>query len=123
FCHHPRFSISPQSDPARRVMVLWCRSCGAEEPNQNICVYRNDLLIITKEKAGVTQDLGTDPTLPHCDIDCPTCHHHDAVFYQDQSKRTETRMILFYVCTHCGTNFVDPAVNQKGAELAEDAGD
>ncbi|KAF8336447.1 uncharacterized protein EI90DRAFT_2911527, partial [Cantharellus anzutake] len=100
-----------QSDPVRRVMVLWCRSCGAEQPSQNICVYRDDLLTITKEKAGVTQDLYTDPTLPHCNIECPACQHHDAVFYQDQSKRTETRMILFYVCTHCGTNFVDPAVS------------
>jgi hypothetical protein len=33
-----------------------------------------------------------------------------AVFFQDQSKRKETRMILFYVCVNCGTNFTDPKV-------------
>jgi DNA-directed RNA polymerase II subunit RPB9 len=33
-----------------------------------------------------------------------------AVFFQDQSKRKETRMILFYVCTSCGHNYTDAAV-------------
>jgi hypothetical protein len=36
-----------------------------------------------------------------------------AVFFQDQSKRKETRMILFYVCVHCGTNFTDPKVAES----------
>ena len=133
-----------------------------------------DWLVICREKAGVTQDLSTDPTLvslatlsseigssahtsnltsliarlialhviitsmfevfsffltqrQHCK---PFTHGvftyfspHSAVFYQDQSKRTETRMILFYVCTKCGTNFTDPEVNKKGAELDEGPGE
>ena len=53
-----------------------------------------------------------------CNLLHTTSSLHSSVFYQDQSKRTETRMILFYVCTKCGHNFVDPGVNQKGAELA-----
>lgn len=32
-------------------------------------------------------------------------------------------MILFYVCTKCGTNFTDPEINKKGAELDDGAGD
>ena len=34
-----------------------------------------------------------------------------AVFFQDQSKRKETRMILFYVCTKCDHAFIDPTLN------------
>ncbi|KAF8324018.1 hypothetical protein DL93DRAFT_2039928, partial [Clavulina sp. PMI_390] len=110
FCQECNNLLVPKSDPQRRVMYLWCKSCQSEEPAQNICVYRNDLLTVTKEKAGVTTNLASDPTLPHCTMECPSCHHMDAVFYQDQSKRTETRMILFYVCTACGTNYTDPEV-------------
>jgi len=75
-------------------------------------VYRNDLVTVTKEQAGVTHDLGVDPTLPHSNMTCPACQHNDCVFYQDQSKRKETRMILFYVCCKCGHNFMDPDLKE-----------
>ncbi|KAF8505328.1 hypothetical protein JB92DRAFT_2965279 [Gautieria morchelliformis] len=35
-----------------------------------------------------------------------------AVFYQDQSKRRETRLILFYVCCKCGHSFMDPDLKE-----------
>ncbi|KDQ18331.1 hypothetical protein BOTBODRAFT_63340 [Botryobasidium botryosum FD-172 SS1] len=114
FCQECNNILSPKADPARRIMMLWCRSCGAEEGAHNRCVYKNDLLTVTKEQAGVTHDLGTDPTLPHQEIICPSCNHNDSVFYQDQSKRTETRMILFYVCVKCGHSFLDPSLKRRG---------
>ena len=114
---------------------------------------------VSREQAGVTIDLGHDPTLvcrspclcrliaPPLDVHThsspiPTCYvppvimmsacalvlfvqwrkfgcsHlspltlHSAVFYQDQSKRRETRMILFYVCCKCGNNFMDPNLKE-----------
>ena len=36
-----------------------------------------------------------------------------AVFYQDQSKRKETRMIHFYVCTRCSHNFQDKLLGSE----------
>jgi len=36
-----------------------------------------------------------------------------AVFYQDQSKRKETRMILFFVCTKCNHSFTDPTLENR----------
>jgi len=63
-------------------MVYACRICEYDEIGENKCVYRNDLLTVTKyvlrsfafllfivwffacrEQKGVTTDLGTDPTL------------------------------------------------------------
>jgi len=93
-------------------MVYACRICATEEPGDDKCVYRNDLQRITKEQMGITQDLGNDPTLPHSDIVCPQCHNHDAVYFQDQSKRKHTRMILFYVCTRCNHSFEDPELQK-----------
>ncbi|KNZ81334.1 DNA-directed RNA polymerase II subunit RPB9 [Termitomyces sp. J132] len=96
--------LYPKADN-RRTMLYACRMCQYEENVQNKCVYRNDLLTVTKEQVGVTTDLGSDPTLAHSNISCPR-----AVFYQDQSKRKETRMILFFVCTKCNQSFTDPTL-------------
>ncbi|KAJ6460189.1 hypothetical protein C8R45DRAFT_789659, partial [Mycena sanguinolenta] len=46
----------------------------------------------------------------HSNIPCPKCGHEDAVLYQDQSKRKETRMILFYVCVKCNHSFTGPSL-------------
>ncbi|KIJ16433.1 hypothetical protein PAXINDRAFT_162687 [Paxillus involutus ATCC 200175] len=82
FCSECNNLLYPKADPQRRIMVYACRICQYEEISDNKCVYRNDLLTVTKEQVGVTTDLGADPTL-------------------DQSKRKETRMILFFVCVKC----------------------
>ncbi|PPQ87534.1 hypothetical protein CVT25_008536 [Psilocybe cyanescens] len=91
-------------------MVYGCRICQYDDIVENKCVYRNDLLTVTKEQVGVTTDLGVDATLAHSNIPCPQCGNDDAVFYQDQSKRKETRMILFFVCTKCNHSFTDPTL-------------
>ncbi|KAH7910896.1 hypothetical protein BJ138DRAFT_1086644 [Hygrophoropsis aurantiaca] len=110
FCSECNNLLYPKADPQRRIMVYACRICHYDEIGENKCVYRNDLLTVTKEQVGVTTDLGSDPTLAHSNIPCPSCGHEDAVFYQDQSKRKETRMILFFVCTKCNTSFTDTSL-------------
>ncbi|KZV82918.1 hypothetical protein EXIGLDRAFT_839746 [Exidia glandulosa HHB12029] len=113
FCSECNNLLYPKADPDRRVLVYACRMCPYDETASNMCVYRNDLLTITKEQAGETQDLASDPTLAHAAMQCPKCGHHDAVFYQDQSKRNETRMTLFYACCSCGHSFTDPAIQRE----------
>ncbi|KAI0088388.1 hypothetical protein BDY19DRAFT_950642 [Irpex rosettiformis] len=111
FCSECNNLLYPKADPERRVMLYACRICTYDEIGENQCVYRNDLLTVTKEKVGVTHDLGTDTTLAHAQMVCPSCGNDDAVYFQDQSKRKQTRMILFYVCTKCSHNFTDPTLN------------
>ena len=84
-------------------MVYACRICEYDEIGENKCVYRNDLLTVTKcvlrsfaflplsvlffvfrEQKGVTTDLGTDPTLV-CPIpiqDLKQCSQ--SLFYRDR---------------------------------------
>ncbi|KZT64881.1 hypothetical protein DAEQUDRAFT_698048 [Daedalea quercina L-15889] len=112
FCSECNNLLYPKADPQRRIMVYACRICNYDEIGENKCVYRNDLLTVTKEQVGVTGDLMNDPTLAHANMTCPTCEHNDAVYFQDQSKRKETRMILFFVCTKCNTNFTDPSITK-----------
>ncbi|EAU85382.2 DNA-directed RNA polymerase II [Coprinopsis cinerea okayama7 len=110
FCAECNNLLYPKGDNARQQLAYACRICSYEEVVENKCVYKDDLLTVTKEQVGVTTDLGSDPTLAHSNIPCPKCGHDDAVFYQDQSKRKETRMILFYVCVKCNHTFQDPAL-------------
>ena len=82
FCSECNNLLYPKADPQRRIMVYACRICEYDEIGENKCVYRNDLLTVTKyvlrnsaflplsvcflarrEQKGVTTDLGTDPTL------------------------------------------------------------
>ncbi|KZP17349.1 hypothetical protein FIBSPDRAFT_865014 [Athelia psychrophila] len=120
FCSECNNLLYPKADQARRIMVYACRICAYDEINENKCVYRNDLLTVTKEQKGVTTDLGTDPTLAHSSIPCPRCANEDSVFYQDQSKRKETRMILFYVCVKCNHSFMDPSLSAESQLEVED---
>ncbi|KAJ7628341.1 hypothetical protein FB45DRAFT_918063 [Roridomyces roridus] len=124
FCSECNNLLYPKADPQRRMMVYACRICTYDEDStsENKCVYRNDLLNVTKEQVGVTTDLGTDPTLAHSNIPCPQCGNEDSVFYQDQSKRKETRMILFYVCVKCNHSFTDPSLSAEIRNSVDTAG-
>ncbi|EMD36854.1 hypothetical protein CERSUDRAFT_114778 [Gelatoporia subvermispora B] len=132
FCQECNNLLYPKADQQRRIMVYACRICAYDEIGENKCVYRNDLLTVTKEQVGVTTDLMNDPTLvralllhkrrrltgvqAHANIQCPSCGHDDAVYFQDQSKRKETRMILFFVCTKCNHSFTDPTLPKQEFE-------
>ncbi|TFK75524.1 hypothetical protein BDN72DRAFT_831784 [Pluteus cervinus] len=113
FCSECNNLLYPKADSNRRMMLYACRICQYEEVGEDACVYRNDLLTVTKEKIGITTDLGGDPTLAHSNISCPRCGTEDAVFFQDQSKRKETRMILFFVCAKCNHPFTDPTIEHE----------
>lgn len=48
FCAECNNMLYPKADSQRRVMVFACRICDHDELSENKCVYRNDLLTVTK---------------------------------------------------------------------------
>ncbi|CCA73880.1 probable DNA-directed RNA polymerase II 14.5 kDa polypeptide [Serendipita indica DSM 11827] len=113
FCQECNNLLYPKTQPGIPQLIFACRMCNFSELTEGSgLVYRNDLLTVTREQPGVTTDLAQDLTLMHSNMKCPKCGNTDCVTYQDQSKRKETRMTLFYVCTapHCGYTFQDPAL-------------
>ncbi|KAM0787106.1 hypothetical protein ACM66B_006361 [Microbotryomycetes sp. NB124-2] len=106
FCDECANLLYPKEDKVNHVLLYACRNCNFVAETNNPCVFRHDLIVTTKETAGVTQDLETDPTLPRSTIECPKC----AVFFQDQARRIDTKMVLFYVCTRCHKTFQDPVL-------------
>ncbi|GME72325.1 unnamed protein product [[Candida] boidinii] len=68
-------------------------------------VYRHELITNIGETAGVVEDIGSDPTLPRSDKQCPKCGNTECVFFQSQQKRNDTSMVLFFVCLDCKNVF------------------
>ncbi|CAO1613660.1 unnamed protein product [Jaminaea pallidilutea] len=108
FCAECNNLLYPEVDRSNHVLLYSCRNCNYREEARENIVFRNDLKSVTKEQPGVIDSIRTDPTLPRRhDHICPECGHSESVYFQDQSKRIQNRMILFYVCTNCETCYMD----------------
>jgi DNA-directed RNA polymerase II subunit RPB9 len=55
--------LYPQEDRENSTLVFTCRTCQYSEPPTSACVYRNELTNTVGETAGITKDLGQDPTV------------------------------------------------------------
>lgn len=55
--------LYPKEDPDSRRLLFTCRTCQYTEEAQSSCVFRNILNSAAGETAGVTQDVGSDPTV------------------------------------------------------------
>jgi len=60
--------LYPKEDPDTHRLQFACRTCPYSEEAASSCVFRNILNNSVGETAGVTQDVGSDPTvgLPIC---------------------------------------------------------
>ncbi|KAG6169549.1 DNA-directed RNA polymerase II core subunit rpb9 [Claviceps purpurea] len=105
FCSECSNMLYPKEDEDAHALQFTCRTCQYTEEAQSTCVFRNVLNNSAGETAGVTQDVGSDPTLPRSNKTCPRCTHEEAVFFQSQQRSAETGMKLFYVCCECGYIF------------------
>ncbi|KAA8897808.1 hypothetical protein FN846DRAFT_963081 [Sphaerosporella brunnea] len=102
FCRECSNMLYPHEDRVQRVLMYRCRTCRNTEPANNYCVFRNNLSSNAGETAGVTTDIGSDPTLPKAFKACPKCGETESVFFQSQQRTEDTKMSLFYVCISCG---------------------
>eukprot|EP00051_Salpingoeca_urceolata_P005123 m.70523 g.70523 ORF g.70523 m.70523 type:complete len:200 (+) comp14071_c1_seq1:232-831(+) len=111
FCQECNNMLFPQEDKARKILLYTCRNCDhTEEANDN-CVYVNRVTRDVDSLTHVNKDVASDPTLPHSrgnmEIECPKCNYDDAVFFQAQSNREQSKMHLFFVCCSCGFKWTE----------------
>jgi len=92
FCSECSNMLYPKEDPDTHRLQFACRTCQYSEEAASSCVFRNVLNNAVGEIAGVTQDVGSDPTLPRSNKTCPKCKTEDAVFFQSQQRSAETGM-------------------------------
>ncbi|KAI1384799.1 DNA-directed RNA polymerase II subunit RPB9 [Hypoxylon trugodes] len=105
FCSECSNMLYPKEDEDAHKLQFTCRTCQYTEEATSSCVFRNVMNNAAGETAGVTQDVGSDPTLPRSNKTCPSCGHDEAVFFQSQQRSAETGMKLFFVCCQCGEIF------------------
>lgn len=55
--------LYPKEDRLSNTLMFACRTCQFSEPAASSCVFRNNLYNTVGETAGVTQDVGSDPTV------------------------------------------------------------
>ncbi|BFZ60382.1 DNA-directed RNA polymerase II core subunit rpb9 [Saitoella coloradoensis] len=107
YCQECNNILHPLEDKLKKRLLLHCRRCGYTENAEDPTIFRQELRSTVADTAGVTTDLGSDPTLPRSDQQCPKCGEKDAVFFQSQAKRADAKMTLYYVCVSCANVFED----------------
>lgn len=72
--------LYPKEDRNTNKLMFACRTCQFSEEAQSSCVFRNNLYNTVGETAGVTQDVGSDPTVGLPDF-CTLCGQEVVCFY------------------------------------------
>lgn len=62
-----------KEDRINNKLMFACRTCQYSEEATSACVFRNSIYNIIGETAGVTQDVGSDPTVGLPDLCCTLC--------------------------------------------------
>jgi len=63
FCSECSNMLYPKENEVDRKLMFTCRTCSYEEEASSSCIFRNILNNSAGETAGVTQDVGSDPTV------------------------------------------------------------
>ncbi|KAH8205790.1 hypothetical protein TruAng_000066 [Truncatella angustata] len=63
FCSECSNMLYPKEDPDSHKLQFTCRTCQYTEEATSTCVFRNIMNNAVGETAGVTQDVGSDPTV------------------------------------------------------------
>lgn len=90
--------LYPKEDRDANRLMFACRTCQFSEEAISSCVFRNNLYNTVGETAGVTQDVGSDPTVgipEFCTlcgqvIVCFFCEGEDRPFMVDEGMDDDT---------------------------------
>ena len=65
--------LAPKEDRINNKLMYCCRMCQYSEEADSACIFRNNIYNVIGETAGVTQDVGSDPTVGLPDFWCTLC--------------------------------------------------
>jgi DNA-directed RNA polymerase subunit M/transcription elongation factor TFIIS len=93
FCSECSNMLYPKEDEVNHKLMFECRTCAYTEEAVSTCIFRHSLSNSAGETAGVTQDVGSDPTVgkPPSSGSTPS----ECAF----SARVTLRLLL---CLNCG---------------------
>ncbi|KAF4456726.1 DNA-directed RNA polymerase II chain RPB9 [Fusarium albosuccineum] len=91
FCSECSNMLYPQENTLDSKLQFTCRTCQYSEDAQSTCVFRNVLNTSAGETAGVTQDVGSDPTVSH--LPPVLCHGCGGVIYCTTCGKPDCEMV------------------------------
>ncbi|MCJ1271934.1 hypothetical protein MMC22_011839 [Lobaria immixta] len=86
FCRECSNMLYPKEDRISNKLMFACRTCQFSEDAISSCVFRNNLYNTVGETAGVTQDVGSDPTVGIPDF-CTLCGQEIGCFFCEGEGR------------------------------------
>ncbi|KAH8696018.1 putative DNA directed RNA polymerase II 15 kDa subunit [Talaromyces proteolyticus] len=107
FCRECSNLLYPKEDRVQNRLMFTCRTCHVAEPATSACVYQNKLNLQVGDTAGVTQDVGSDPTVGipefclHCgeELACSKCGIMSSGSCADDSLQDEIEELDFFSMT------------------------
>ncbi|PTD09619.1 hypothetical protein HYE67_007765 [Fusarium culmorum] len=91
FCSECSNMLYPKEDQDAHKLQFTCRTCQYTEDAKSTCVFRNNLNTSAGETAGVTQDVGSDPTVS--DLPPIVCHGCGGVIYCTSCGKPDCHMV------------------------------
>ncbi|KAG8357514.1 hypothetical protein FVEN_g4913 [Fusarium venenatum] len=91
FCSECSNMLYPKEDQDAHKLQFTCRTCQYTEDAKSTCVFRNNLNTSAGETAGVTQDVGSDPTVS--DLPPVLCHGCGGVIYCTSCGKPDCHMV------------------------------
>ncbi|KAL8830292.1 MAG: hypothetical protein Q9170_005798 [Blastenia crenularia] len=73
FCRECSNMLYAKEDRINNKLMFACRTCQYSEDASSACVFRNSIYNVIGETAGVTQDVGSDPTVGLPAVCCTFC--------------------------------------------------
>ncbi|KAF2400711.1 hypothetical protein EJ06DRAFT_529828 [Trichodelitschia bisporula] len=74
FCRECSNLLYPKEDKVNNALEFACRTCAYSEPATTACIYNNTISSTVGDTAGITQDVGQDPTVGlHIPDFCTLC--------------------------------------------------
>ena len=110
--------LYPKEDKLSNTLMFACRTCQFSEPAVSSCVFRNHLYNTVGETAGVTQDVGADPTVSRdaypgeCDIKEGGCGEWYCCGCNVEQAAVEIKF-----CTLCGDEIFCTFCGQEPAAV------
>ncbi|KAK5659640.1 hypothetical protein OQA88_847 [Cercophora sp. LCS_1] len=104
FCSECSNMLYPKEDEVDRKLLFTCRTCSYSEEATSSCIFRNVLNNAAGETAGVTQDVGSDPTV-------------STPIFPDNSVSPEEGPFSLVFCVSCGVPIVCSVCKTNTATL------
>jgi DNA-directed RNA polymerase II subunit RPB9 len=129
FCSECSNMLYPKEDEVDRKLMFTCRTCNFSEEATSSCIFRNAMNNAAGETAGVTQDVGSDPTVgspslldSHGDVSGRRGSGSSGLSSSSNASSASSGSACISTCLSCGCMIICDTCGDHFSMLAADSG-